>query len=160
MARREAERCLSCGCTAFERCDLKNLDIEYNVNINKTGMGTWPLYKIDNSHPAIIVDPNKCIFCLRCVRYCEYDALEIHADNIDENGHPHGLKIEFKENCVSCGKCVDNCSTGALNKKNRIVPIQSEDVKTVKSTCPYCGTGCQIELKVKGNTLMEVMLGP
>ena len=156
MARREAERCLSCGCTAFERCDLKHLDIEYNVNINKTGMGKRPFYRIDNSHPAIIVDPNKCIYCLRCVRYCEYDALEIHADSIDKNGHPHGLNIQFKDNCVSCGKCVDNCSTGALNKKNRIVPIQSEEVKTVKSTCPYCGTGCQVELKVKGNTLMEI----
>ena len=160
MARREAERCLSCGCTAFERCDLKRLDIEYNVNIIKTGMGTKPLYKIDHSHPAIIIDPNKCIYCLRCVRYCEYDALEIHAESIDKYGHHRGLKIQFKDNCVSCGKCVDNCSTGALNKKNRIVPIQSEEVKIVKSTCPYCGTGCQVKLKVKGNTLMEICSDP
>ena len=156
MARREAARCLSCGCTAFERCDLRRLDIEYDININKTGMGTMPLYKIDNSHPAITVDPNKCVFCRRCERYCEYNALELHVDSIDKNGHPYGLKIEFKDNCVSCGKCVEYCSTGALNKKNRIVPVHSEEVKIVKSTCPYCGTGCQVELKVKGNTLMEI----
>jgi formate dehydrogenase major subunit len=156
MARREAARCLSCGCTAFERCELKSLDIEFNININKTGMGTKPIYKIDHSHPAITVDPNKCVFCRRCERYCEYDALELHADTVDRHGHPFGLKIEFKDNCVSCGKCVEHCSTGALNKKNRIVPVQSEEVKVVKSTCPYCGTGCQVELKVKGNTLLEV----
>ncbi|MDH3329634.1 MAG: FAD-dependent oxidoreductase, partial [Desulfobulbaceae bacterium] len=66
MARREAVRCLSCGCTAFDRCDLKRLDIEYDININKTGMGIKPKYKIDESHPAITVDPNKCIFCRRC----------------------------------------------------------------------------------------------
>ena len=86
MARREAERCLSCGCTAFDRCDLKRYDIEYDVNINKTGMGTKPLYKIDHSHPAITVDPNKCIFCFRCVRYCEYDALEVKAKKVDRRG--------------------------------------------------------------------------
>ena len=39
MARKEAERCLSCGCTAFDRCDLKELSIGHDINLNKTGMG-------------------------------------------------------------------------------------------------------------------------
>ena len=160
MARREATRCLSCGCTAFDRCDLKRLDIDLDVNITKTGMGTVPLYKIDHSHPAITVDPNKCIFCQRCVRSCEYSALELRTKRVDENGHPVGLEIVFNDNCVSCGKCVENCATGALNKKNRIVPIQAEEVRIIRSTCPYCGTGCQVELKVKGDTLMEVGANP
>lgn len=160
MAKREADRCLKCGCTAFERCDLKRLDIDLKVNINKTGMGTVPTYPIDTSHRAITVDPNKCIFCGRCERSCEYDALEVRADSIDEKGRPVGLVIDFKDNCVSCGKCVENCSTGALNKNNRIVPIQAEEVREIRTTCPYCGTGCQMILKVKGHTLMEVTADP
>ncbi len=160
MARREAERCLKCGCSAFDRCDLKRLDIENKININKTGMGTAPVYPIDTSHHAITVDANKCIFCHRCVRSCEYDALELKADFFDEMGSPQGLTIRFNDNCVSCGKCVDNCSTGALNKKSRIVPIQAEQVREVQTTCPYCGTGCQLILKVKGQTLMEVTADP
>lgn len=157
MAQREAKRCLSCGCTAFERCDLKRLDIEYNVNINKTGMGTVPHYPKDTSHPAMVVDRNKCIFCKRCERVCEYDALELKAAGLNDDGQPLELEIIFKDNCVSCGKCVDSCSTGALNKKNRIVPIQVEDVQEIRTTCPYCGTGCQLTLKVKGNTIMEAV---
>ncbi len=160
MAKREAERCLKCGCTAFERCDLKRLDIDLKVNINKTGMGKEPLYPIDTSHRAITVDPNKCIFCGRCERACAYDALEVKAHSMDEMERPVGLVIDFKENCVSCGKCVENCSTGALNKNNRIVPIQAEDVREVRTTCPYCGTGCQMILKVKGQTLMEITADP
>ncbi len=160
MARREAERCLKCGCTAFERCDLKELDIQNKININKTGMGKVPVYAIDESHRAITVDPNKCIFCGKCERSCEYDALEVRAKSFDDKGRPVGLVIDFKDNCVSCGKCVDNCSTGALNKKNRIVPIQSEEVREIRTTCPYCGTGCQMILKVKGQTLMEVTADP
>ncbi len=160
MARREAERCLSCGCTAFDRCDLKKLDIELGININKTGMGTVPVYPIDHSHRAIIVDRNKCIYCGRCERSCEYDALEVKCESLDEKDRPVGLVIDFKDNCVSCGKCVDNCSTGALNKRNRIVPIQAEEVREIRTTCPYCGTGCQMILKVKGHTLMEVTADP
>lgn len=160
MAKREAERCLKCGCTAFERCDLKRLDIDHKININKTGMGKLPVYPLDESHRAITVDPNKCVFCGRCERSCEYEALEVRADSFDEKGRPVGLVIDFKENCVSCGKCVDNCSTGALNKKSRIVPIQSEEIREVRTTCPYCGTGCQMILKIKGQTLMEVTADP
>jgi len=160
MAKREADRCLKCGCTAFERCDLKRLDIDMKVNINKTGMGKVPVYPVDTSHRAITVDPNKCIYCGRCERACEYDALEVRAESVDEKGRPVGLAINFKENCVSCGKCVENCSTGALNKSNRIVPIQSEEVREIHTTCPYCGTGCQMILKIKGHTLMEITADP
>ncbi len=160
QAQKEADRCLSCGCSAFDRCELKKLDIEHKVNINKTGMGKEPLYDIDDSHPAILVDPNKCIFCQRCANSCEYDALEVTSADVDEQGVAVGIKLDFKDNCVSCGKCVDNCSTGALNKKAAIVPITSEQVREVRSTCPYCGAGCQIVLKVKGNSIMEVTADP
>ena len=160
MALREAERCLSCGCTAFDRCNLKELSISDNLNINKTGMGTTPVYARDYSHPAIIVDKNKCIFCGRCERVCEYDAIELGASSFDDKGRPVGLVLGFNDNCVSCGKCVDNCTTGALNKKAQTIPIHSEPVKEVRSTCPYCGAGCQIILRVKGGTIIEVTADP
>ncbi|MBE9521028.1 MAG: FAD-dependent oxidoreductase, partial [Proteobacteria bacterium] len=159
-ARKEAERCLSCGCTAFDRCDLKRLSIADGINLNKTGMGKKPLYEKDASHPAITVDLNKCIFCQRCMNSCQYDALELSASGFDEKGRAENITLRFNEKCVSCGKCVDNCSTGALNKKEQIVPMVNEVITEVRTTCPYCGTGCQLELKVMGNTLMEVTANP
>jgi formate dehydrogenase major subunit len=159
-ARKEAERCLSCGCTAYDRCDLKRLSIDNDINLNKTGMGKKPLYEKDASHPAIVVDLNKCIFCPRCMNSCQYDALELSASGFDEKGRGEGITLLFNEKCVSCGKCVDNCSTGALNKKEQIVPMVNEVIEKVRTTCPYCGTGCQLELKVQGNTLMEVTANP
>jgi len=160
IARREAARCLSCGCTAYDRCDLKRLSIENDINLNKTGMGEKPLYEKDASHPAITVDLNKCIFCQRCFNSCEYDALELSASGFDEKGRARNITLRFNDKCVCCGKCVDNCSTGALNKKEQIVPMVNETIEKVRTTCPYCGTGCQLELKVKGNTLMEVTASP
>ena len=160
IARKEAARCLSCGCTAYDRCDLKRLSIESEINLNKTGMGTKPLYEKDASHPAITVDLNKCIFCQRCMNSCPYEALELSAAGFDEKGRAVGIRLRFNEKCVSCGKCVDNCSTGTLNKKEQIVPMVNEVIEKVRTTCPYCGTGCQLVLKVKGNTLMEVTADP
>jgi formate dehydrogenase major subunit len=160
MAVREAKRCLSCGCTAFERCDLKRLAIDHDLNLNKTGMGIKPVYAQDYSHPVIRVDLNKCIYCQRCKNSCAYDALELSAATFDDQGRPEGISLKFNEKCVNCGACVDNCATGALNKQDRLVPITNETVREVRSTCPYCGAGCQIILKVKGDTLMEVTSDP
>ncbi len=160
MAKKEADRCLSCGCRAFDTCDLKRLDIDYKVNINKTGMGIKPVYAKDDSHPVISVDLNKCIFCQTCANSCEYNALEVTAGEIDENGVGRSLKLVFKDNCVNCGKCAESCTTGALVKKASLVPIVHEEVKEVRTTCPYCGAGCQLVLKVKGNTIMEITGDP
>ncbi|MCK4839155.1 MAG: FAD-dependent oxidoreductase [Desulfobulbaceae bacterium] len=160
MALREAKRCLACGCTAFDRCDLKRLAIDHDLNLNKTGMGKKPFYSKDDSHPVILVDLNKCIYCQNCVNSCEYEALDLTAESFDEKGRPVNISLQFNDKCVNCGKCVDNCSTGALNKRDRLVPITHEAVRDVRSTCPYCGAGCQIILKVKGNTLMEVTADP
>jgi formate dehydrogenase major subunit len=33
-------------------------------------------------------------------------------------------------------------------------------VREGKTTCPYCGAGCQMILKVKNNTLMEITADP
>ncbi len=160
MARREAARCLSCGCTAFDRCDLKRLAMEHGIDPNKTGMGKKPVYAKDQSHPMIAVDLNKCIYCQRCKNACEYDALSLTAASFDDKGRAVGISLKFTDKCVACGKCVDNCSTGALNKKEAMVPVVNEEQRSVRTTCPYCGAGCQIELKVKGNTLMEVTADP
>ncbi len=160
MALNEAKRCLSCGCNAFDRCDLKDLAINHGVDPNRTGMGTKPLYPRRDDHPTIAVDLNKCIYCRKCANSCEYRALELNADSFDEKGRAVGINLAFMEHCVSCGKCVDNCSTGALNKRDQIVPITGEEIRLVRTTCPYCGAGCQMNLKVKGDTIIEVTADP
>ena len=160
MALTEARRCLSCGCTAYDRCDLKRLAMAHKLDPNKTGMGKKPIYDKDLSHPVIAVDLNKCIFCQRCKTVCPYNALELDAASFDDKGRAQGITLRFNERCVSCGKCVDHCSTGALNKKDQIVPMVNEPVRRVRSTCPYCGTGCQIVFKVKGDTIIEVTADP
>jgi len=156
MAKKEADRCLSCGCTAYDRCDLKELCLDHEVNLTKTGMGTGPSYVKDAGHPTIVVDLNKCVFCHSCTKSCEYGAIELTASGFDSRGRAQGIVFNFTDDCISCGACVDNCSTGALNKKDQIIPVTNEDIRNVRTTCPYCGAGCQMVLKVKGNTIIEV----
>ncbi|MEW6220954.1 MAG: formate dehydrogenase subunit alpha [Thermodesulfobacteriota bacterium] len=160
MALTEANRCLRCGCTAFDRCALREESVIHGVDPNKTGMGQRPAYPVDDTHPVLVVDRNKCIFCQRCQHSCPYGALTVTAAEVDAGGRPHGLTLAFSEACVACGKCVDHCPTGALNKKDVTVPVTGEEVRTVRTVCPYCGTGCNTVVKIKGATLMEVSADP
>ena len=45
---------------------------------------------------------------------------------------------------------------GALQEKGLRSRARTWEVKKVKTTCPYCGTGCSLELNVKGGQVVGV----
>jgi formate dehydrogenase major subunit len=61
-----------------------------------------------------------------------------------------------KSSCVVCGECVQLCPTGALIEKKSIGKGRTWETKKVKTTCPYCGVGCQIFLHVKDNEIIKI----
>ncbi|MCM2295283.1 formate dehydrogenase subunit alpha [Rhodoferax sp.] len=112
----------------------------------------------DLSHPAMAVHLDACIQCNRCVRACR----EIQVNDVigyaRRGAHSH---ISFDLNdpmglssCVACGECVQACPTGALMPKSHI-GAQTVD-REVDSVCPFCGVGCLVTYKVKGNTIVAV----
>jgi formate dehydrogenase major subunit len=65
----ELKRCLECGCSEYYDCTLRKYCDEYDVNISQF-TGETKKYLADGRHPFIMLDPNKCINCGRCVRTC------------------------------------------------------------------------------------------
>ncbi|MBX9928299.1 MAG: molybdopterin-dependent oxidoreductase, partial [Gemmatimonadaceae bacterium] len=63
--------------------------------------------------------------------------------------------------CTWCGECVRVCPTGAIHD---ILPLakfkagaMEAPAKTVRSVCPYCAVGCQLDLEVRGNDVVRVV---
>jgi formate dehydrogenase alpha subunit len=62
--------------------------------------------------------------------------------------------------CVFCGQCVSVCPTGALTEKQMHGKGRRWELKKVKTTCPFCGTGCNFDLCVKDGELIGVNSNP
>ncbi len=154
MAKREADRCLECGCLGLSKCTYRELCVDSKVIASKSPSKL--VYKIDESHPFIVVDPNKCVACSRCERSCQYEALELSFAEDEENNTLKDISIKLNENCVSCGACVDACPTGALTKKEIVTPLWPGQLETINSVCTYCGTGCNIQAIVKHGSILEI----
>jgi formate dehydrogenase alpha subunit len=160
MSRREAGRCLGCGCAALSKCELRRLATAYDVDLSVLETPKAPRYETDSRHPLITIDPNKCIFCQRCKTQCEYQAMEVSATEFDENDLPLNLEIRINERCTCCGKCVDSCPTGALVKKYVTLAVASDELRQVRTVCAYCGCGCNLTFNVNGASLVEVTSDP
>ncbi|MEA1901776.1 MAG: molybdopterin-dependent oxidoreductase, partial [Thermodesulfobacteriota bacterium] len=155
----EAKRCLSCGCIDAFECKLREYATEYGVDISSLESWQEKKFEIDDTHPYIIVDPNKCINCRRCMRNCsEYqcsDAIRLEPLEYDQKGKATFFGPVINDNCVSCGLCVSNCPTGALIEKTKKQPGPFH-LETTSTTCSVCGCGCNLILNYIGNDLVKV----
>ncbi|MCX7781676.1 MAG: 2Fe-2S iron-sulfur cluster-binding protein [Negativicutes bacterium] len=149
------QECLTCQRNLT--CELQRLAAEYGVQAIPC-QGERRRRVIEGDNPFIVRDTAKCILCGRCVRVCK----DIQGCNVfewTERGFDAEVGTAFEEKleqagCVFCGTCVSACPTGALTAK----PYHGAGLpdRKVKTTCPFCGVGCNFDLNVKNNRVTGV----
>jgi formate dehydrogenase major subunit len=65
-AMREAGRCMNCGCSKADTCQLRRYATEYGADPMRFS-GARRMFTRDDSHPEIVYEPGKCILCGACV---------------------------------------------------------------------------------------------
>ena len=143
-------------CEVDGDCDLQRWAYEYQVAFPDQ-LGRRHDYPIDaDPSPVVVVDMNKCILCGRCVRAC-YEVEICDVWNIAQRGFATavvaGASQTMQESgCVSCGNCVAYCPVGALFDRPSLGWGRAIRQRKVRTTCNYCGVGCQFDLNVNVDT--------
>ncbi len=148
--------CLTCNKSGD--CGLQKYCYEYGI-LEGSFKGEKKNYPIDDSNHFYISDPNKCILCGKCVRVCS-ELQGTNAIGLSDRGFITKVTTPFDEGlinskCVSCGNCVSVCPVGSLEPKSR-ERFRKWETRKVRTTCSYCGVGCQMDLIVKGEKVVGV----
>jgi len=141
-------------CDKAGECMLQDLTFEYDI---KSIDYDVPKQNFTSAYKTTFIQhfPERCILCLRCVNVCN-EIQAIGALSIEQT--ENGPQIAFdKDRCVSCGECVQACPVGGMLEKKSTFRWRSwETTSTVRTTCPYCGVGCQQLLHLKNGKIVKV----
>ena len=150
------------NCLMCERngdCELQ--DLVYRLEIEKPRFKVDPpRYDLERSNTMISRDLNKCILCGRCIRACNEiqvnEVLDFHNRGSRAKVGPAFDTDYIDSNCVFCGECADSCPVGAITFRQARFRGRPWEVEKVKTTCTYCGVGCQLDLNVFEGKVIKV----
>ncbi len=108
-------------CVSNGHCELQDLAVRLGITHVRYPY-FYPRLFVDGSHPRFVLDHNRCVLCMRCVRVC--DEIEgAHTWDVMGRGIDSRVAADLdfpwgsSETCTGCGKCVQVCPTGALSEK-------------------------------------------
>lgn len=143
-------------CDQGGECHLQDLAHEYSPSQARFSEDKRVFQK-EYFGPLIEKEMNRCITCLRCVRYCD-EVLDVNALGSIGRGTMTeiGGFVHHELDCEFCGGCIQICPVGALTSRLSMYDYRPWQVKKTETICGYCGDGCQLTLETIQRDVIRV----
>ena len=114
-----ATHALDCAhCLANKNCELQNIARHLRISLKpKRFRKLLHDLPVDDSHPEITYDPNKCVLCARCIWECRQRGIGILGfahRGFERVVTTFGDEPMEKLGCGQCVECVSVCPSGAF----------------------------------------------
>jgi iron-only hydrogenase group A len=138
-------------CLVCERngnCELQDLSSRLGVKEDAFPR-TKPMMEIDDTSPALMRNPDKCILCGRCVAVCA-EVQSVYAIDFTGRGLRSKIGTYMDQGlgnvaCTSCGQCALVCPTAAIVERDDteevFADIYDKDKYVVVQTAPAIRVG-------------------
>ena len=126
----ESNRCVHCNCAKADSCKLRQLAIDYNVDLHRFNTGERMRFKRNVEHPLVCFEAGKCIRCGNCIKVAN-DHQEALGLTFIGRGFDVHLGVPFHETMregllAAARAAVDSCPVGALTlREGGFVPDAS-----------------------------------
>jgi len=118
----ESHRCVQCNCPKIETCKLRDLAMEYQINLNRFSGGGRAAFKREVGHPLVNFEPGKCIRCGNCIKVASDHREKLGLTFIGRGFDVHlGVPLDgtMEEGLlVAAEAAVAACPVGALSLKD------------------------------------------
>jgi ferredoxin len=141
-------------CDEGGECQLQDLAFAFGHDFSRMDEAKRT-FDSEDLGPIVKKEANRCIVCMRCVRYCD----EVMGENA-LTAHQRGVHTEISSfdrqplACEQCGNCVEVCPVGALTALPYRFKARPWDLRQHITICEWCPNGCSVRLGVRG---MEIL---
>lgn len=127
--------CLQCPRSGV--CELQTISADFGIRDNPFEKRLTNIPR-DESTPSLVLNPDKCIKCGRCVLVCQKMqnvwALEFLDRGENTRIAPSADVLLNESPCIKCGQCSAHCPVGAIYEKDETAKVW----KALKDPNKHC----------------------
>lgn len=137
-------------CDRGGECDLQDFTLRYGHGKSRFEETKRHFEKSKQVGNEVILDRERCIMCMRCVRFCDEVAMEegltiIERGTKSEIGPFPGRSFDSQFS----GNTVEICPVGALTSRSYRFKSRPWELQNYASVCNHCAVGCNLTVDVR-----------
>ena len=145
-------------CDKGGECDLQDYAMAYGQGASRSPMPKSSKPKAVDLGPTIVLDEERCVLCLRCVRFDDLITHERSLRTEDRGAHAI-IATATGEPYVSdfSGNVTELCPVGALTSKTYRFKSRPWDNHRTTTTCTQCSVGCAMHVDQRLGAIARTM---
>ncbi|MBT9581778.1 NADH-quinone oxidoreductase subunit NuoG [bacterium] len=137
-------------CDRGGECDLQDFTLRYGPGKSRFEETKRHFDKSVQVGREVVLDRERCIMCMRCVRFCHEVAVEEGLTI-----HERGTKSEIGPfpgrsfDSQFSGNTIEICPVGALTARSYRFKSRPWELQNYASVCTHCSMGCNLTVDVR-----------
>jgi NADH-quinone oxidoreductase subunit G len=137
-------------CDRGGECDLQDFTLRYGSGKSRFQEEKRHFEKSKVVGREVVLDRERCIMCMRCVRFCDEVPIEEGLTIIER-----GTKAEIGPfpgrsfDSQFSGNTIEICPVGALTSRNYRFKSRPWELQNYASVCSHCSMGCNLTVDVR-----------